>query len=342
VLTVVKPDTLVRWHRKGFQLFWRWKSRPRGRPRVPADLRRLIDDMATANRTWGEERIASGIAVEARDSCVPSDGEALHAHRCSASRSHTVADVEHVRAQSRQRRLGVRFLRGDHGLVPRRLRLRGVGSRHSTDSALECDRTSHRRLDGAAVPSGDLRRRAASIPDPRSRQYLLRPCRPPPANINRDEADGVLANDTLAHNRSRRTRLASGPPPESKNGAARQDAASCHTGFGGHSFGRKRRARNDIVTSQNGVDLVRCQQLLGSTDAMTGRSWSPPLPARPAWHSHLDSASHRRMISSHLRRLLASRAVLIKSTGRHLHFYARRSTPHERQTTARPDSCSAP
>src|SRR5262249_48832690 len=49
---------------KGFQLFWRWRSRPRGRPRVPADLRRLIDDMATANRTWGEERIASELLVK--------------------------------------------------------------------------------------------------------------------------------------------------------------------------------------------------------------------------------------------------------------------------------------
>src|SRR5437879_814239 len=33
-LIIVKPDTLIRWHRKGFRLFWKWKSRPRGRPRV--------------------------------------------------------------------------------------------------------------------------------------------------------------------------------------------------------------------------------------------------------------------------------------------------------------------
>src|SRR4249919_3098353 len=38
----VKPDTLIRWHRKGFRLFWRWKSRPTGRPRVPKELRQLI------------------------------------------------------------------------------------------------------------------------------------------------------------------------------------------------------------------------------------------------------------------------------------------------------------
>src|SRR2546426_4307840 len=53
ILTVVKPATLIRWHRKGFQLFWRWKSRPRGRPRLPADLQRLIAAMAAADRTWG-------------------------------------------------------------------------------------------------------------------------------------------------------------------------------------------------------------------------------------------------------------------------------------------------
>ena len=64
VLMVVKPDTLIRWHRKGFQLLWRWKSRPRGRPRLPADLRRLIAEMASANRTWGEKRIASELLVK--------------------------------------------------------------------------------------------------------------------------------------------------------------------------------------------------------------------------------------------------------------------------------------
>jgi len=37
-LAVVKPNTLTRWHRKGFRLFWRWKSKARGRPRIPAHL----------------------------------------------------------------------------------------------------------------------------------------------------------------------------------------------------------------------------------------------------------------------------------------------------------------
>src|SRR2546426_8064976 len=37
-LTIIKPDTLTRWHRKGFRLFWRWKSRPPGRPRMCSEL----------------------------------------------------------------------------------------------------------------------------------------------------------------------------------------------------------------------------------------------------------------------------------------------------------------
>src|SRR5215813_12665761 len=58
-LVNVQPDTFLRWHRKGFRLLWRWKSRPVGRPRIPKDLRRLIQEMAAENPTWGEERIAN-------------------------------------------------------------------------------------------------------------------------------------------------------------------------------------------------------------------------------------------------------------------------------------------
>lgn len=64
LLTIVQPDTFVRWHRHAVRLFWRWKSRRRGRPRIPADLQRLIAEMATANRTWGEERIAAELRVK--------------------------------------------------------------------------------------------------------------------------------------------------------------------------------------------------------------------------------------------------------------------------------------
>src|SRR5215472_9608731 len=63
-LTIVKPDTLIHWHRKGFRLFWKHKSRPRGRPRVPAQLRKLIVEMVTSNPTWGEERIGDELLLK--------------------------------------------------------------------------------------------------------------------------------------------------------------------------------------------------------------------------------------------------------------------------------------
>jgi integrase-like protein len=57
-LVIVKPETVIRWHRAGFRLFWRWKSRTRGgRPMVPLEIRRLIRDMSLANPLWGAPRI---------------------------------------------------------------------------------------------------------------------------------------------------------------------------------------------------------------------------------------------------------------------------------------------
>src|SRR5690606_20057953 len=58
-LVIVKPATVIAWHRKGFRLFWRWKSRPRrpGRPPISAEIRRLIEEMALANVGWGAPRI---------------------------------------------------------------------------------------------------------------------------------------------------------------------------------------------------------------------------------------------------------------------------------------------
>jgi hypothetical protein len=63
-LVNVKPDTLIRWERKGFRLFWRWKSKPTGRPRLPENLRELIRQMAADNVSWGEERIANELKLK--------------------------------------------------------------------------------------------------------------------------------------------------------------------------------------------------------------------------------------------------------------------------------------
>lgn len=50
---IVRPETVLAWHRRGFRLFWTWRSRRRlGRPGVPADVRQLIRTMAEANPLW--------------------------------------------------------------------------------------------------------------------------------------------------------------------------------------------------------------------------------------------------------------------------------------------------
>jgi transposase InsO family protein len=71
-LVVVRPETVVAWHRRGWRLFWWWRSRcPIGRPRLSAEVRELIATMARDNRLWGAERIRGellklGIAVSKR------------------------------------------------------------------------------------------------------------------------------------------------------------------------------------------------------------------------------------------------------------------------------------
>src|ERR1039458_7810250 len=57
-VAIVRPETIIRWHRAGFRVYWRWRSRNRiGRPKVSAELRTLIGEMSGANPLWGAPRI---------------------------------------------------------------------------------------------------------------------------------------------------------------------------------------------------------------------------------------------------------------------------------------------
>src|SRR5260370_2366534 len=58
VLTIIRPETLVRWHKAGFRCYWRWKSRPLGgRPQIDTELCALIRQMSTQNLLSGAPRI---------------------------------------------------------------------------------------------------------------------------------------------------------------------------------------------------------------------------------------------------------------------------------------------
>src|SRR3981189_2034213 len=76
VLTIIRPETLVRWHRAGFRCYWRWKSRPLGgRAQIDTELRALILRMSVENPLWGAPRIHGELlklGFEVAHSSVPS------------------------------------------------------------------------------------------------------------------------------------------------------------------------------------------------------------------------------------------------------------------------------
>lgn len=64
IIAVVKPATVIRWHRQGFKVFWRRKCRKGGRPPVPDELREIIRRMAAENPTWSSDRIADELRLK--------------------------------------------------------------------------------------------------------------------------------------------------------------------------------------------------------------------------------------------------------------------------------------
>jgi transposase InsO family protein len=64
VLIIVKPETVIRWHRQGFKLYWRWKSKaPVGRPKIDKEIRELIRKMSRENPLWGVPRIQAELRL---------------------------------------------------------------------------------------------------------------------------------------------------------------------------------------------------------------------------------------------------------------------------------------
>ncbi len=68
VLIIVRPETVIRWHRQGFRLYWRWKSRKKnGRPKIAVEVRELIRCMSRENPTWGAPRVRSELRLLGHD-----------------------------------------------------------------------------------------------------------------------------------------------------------------------------------------------------------------------------------------------------------------------------------
>ena len=87
VLTIIRPETLLRWHRAGFRHYWRWKSRSLGgRPQIEAELRRLIRSMSVENPLWGAPRIhgdCSSWGLRSRNRASPSTWSSGAGHQAS-------------------------------------------------------------------------------------------------------------------------------------------------------------------------------------------------------------------------------------------------------------------
>ena len=90
VLVLVKPDTVIGWHRAGFRLYWRWRSRPRsGRPKITEEIRALIRRLAQENPDWGAPKIHGELLNSGSLSlselspgiCVACDAEATQVNR---------------------------------------------------------------------------------------------------------------------------------------------------------------------------------------------------------------------------------------------------------------------
>ena len=112
-LKILKPETVIRWHRAGFRAYWRWKSRSRGgRPKTPLEVRQLIRDMSIENPLGCSAD--SWRTAQARHRCRAN-------HRCQvhgARKASAIPRMEDVSSKSRGRNRVDGFVRGPHDLVP--------------------------------------------------------------------------------------------------------------------------------------------------------------------------------------------------------------------------------
>ena len=96
VIRIVRPETVIRWHRRGFQAYWRWKSRPGvGRPPIDGKIRDLIRQMSMANPLWGAPRIHGELlmlGIEVAQSTVAK-------YMVPRSQTATVTELEDLPAQ---------------------------------------------------------------------------------------------------------------------------------------------------------------------------------------------------------------------------------------------------
>jgi hypothetical protein len=143
-LVIVKPETVIGWHRKGFRLFWSWKVRhgQPGRPGVSKEVRQLIRKMCRENPLWGAPRIHGELLKLGIDVGETSVGKYILRKRNPPSQTWPTFLENHVKT----------MVSIDFFTVPTDpVRIPGAGSRPKADRAFQRDRASHRGVDGPAT-----------------------------------------------------------------------------------------------------------------------------------------------------------------------------------------------
>jgi hypothetical protein len=176
-LKILKPETVIRWHRSGFRAYWRWKSRSHGgRPRKAADVRQLIYEMSVANPSWGAPRIHGELFKLGIDQA--DHGGKIH----GAAEAATVARLEDLSLQScRCHRVDGPVRRPDD-LVSAIIWTSDPAAFAPGASVARRNRTSECRM---ACPSTDRSlwlERSAAISRSRSRRCIWRGLHPAPCS----------------------------------------------------------------------------------------------------------------------------------------------------------------
>src|SRR5712671_869510 len=117
-IIIVQPETVIRWHRRGFRAYWRWKSRQvGGRPRIDSEMRALIRRMSRENPLWGAPRIHGELLMLGIEVAESTRG-AVHDQAAGAA----LAGLEDIPAQPCRRDLVHRSVRGSDHLLQAALR----------------------------------------------------------------------------------------------------------------------------------------------------------------------------------------------------------------------------
>src|SRR5215475_2496205 len=170
-LVIVQPATVLAWHRRGFQLYWHWKSRPRpgGRPPIAQELRNLIRRMASENPTWGRRRIQAELRF------LGYEVAALTIARYTAPTiTEALPDVACLPGYALPRHRRCRLLRSPDPDLPPALRVRGPSPPTPRTPPCQCDRPPDRHLGRPAACRDLPGRDRTQVPTPGSRRHLRR------------------------------------------------------------------------------------------------------------------------------------------------------------------------